>query len=246
MGIRPSTSCDSCCSSSCLGSPLGSNNPQWGTIVGNIQLQTDLIALLNDLSAGDHTHTFASITLTPTTLAGYGITDAASLTHNHDDRYSLIAHTHDDRYSLLAHTHDEYLTQPEGDLLYASITHNHDAEYADTEHNHDDRYMLKALPVETVADAAYSFVLADAAKHKRFTNAGAVALTVPDHATVAFPTGTRIRGTAAGAGGTVLSGMPGVTLNSRGGALNSGGQFAVWEIEKVADNEWDCLGDLIA
>lgn len=34
-----------------------------------------------------HTHTFASLTAKPTTLVGYGITDAASSTHNHDGTY---------------------------------------------------------------------------------------------------------------------------------------------------------------
>ena len=38
-------------------------------------------------SASGHTHTFASLTNKPTTLAGYGITDAASSSHNHDGRY---------------------------------------------------------------------------------------------------------------------------------------------------------------
>lgn len=41
-----------------------------------------------------HTHTFASLTSKPTTLAGYGITDAALSTHNHDGSYSPLGHTH--------------------------------------------------------------------------------------------------------------------------------------------------------
>lgn len=34
-------------------------------------------------AAGNHTHTFASLTSKPTTLSGYGITDAAALNHSH-------------------------------------------------------------------------------------------------------------------------------------------------------------------
>lgn len=34
-----------------------------------------------------HTHTFASLTSRPTTLSGYGITDAATSSHNHDTSY---------------------------------------------------------------------------------------------------------------------------------------------------------------
>lgn len=52
----------------------------------------------NHASAGyltslpSHTHTFASLTSKPTTLSGYGITDAASSSHNHDNRYITLAH----------------------------------------------------------------------------------------------------------------------------------------------------------
>lgn len=101
----------------------------------------------------------------------------------------------------------------------------------------------KRLTVENDASAAYAFVLADAGKHKRFTAAGAVAATVPPDT---FAIGDRIRCTAAGAGGVTVSGGAGVILNSRGGALTSAGQFAVFEIECVAANGFDVLGDLIA
>jgi hypothetical protein len=35
-----------------------------------------------------------------------------------------------------------------------------------------------------------------------------------------------------------------VTLNSRAAALAGAGQMAVFEIEKVASDEWDVLGDV--
>ena len=41
-------------------------------------------------SATGHTHTFASLTSKPTTLAGYGITDAAAATHNHTGVYEPV------------------------------------------------------------------------------------------------------------------------------------------------------------
>jgi hypothetical protein len=103
----------------------------------------------------------------------------------------------------------------------------------------------KELTIETVAGAAYTFVPADSYKHKRFTNAGAIVATVPKNASQAIPIGARIRITQAGAGQITLTPEDGtVTLNSRGASLKSAGQFAVLEIEKVAANEWDCLGDL--
>lgn len=102
------------------------------------------------------------------------------------------------------------------------------------------------LTVEAVSGVSYTFALADAGKHKRFTAAGAVLATVPPNSLVAFLTGTRIRGTAAGAGGVTLAPGQGVAINSRDAALRSAGQFAVFEIEKVAADEWDALGDLAA
>jgi hypothetical protein len=41
-----------------------------------------------------HNQAWSTITATPTTLAGYGITDAASATHNHDATYSPLGHAH--------------------------------------------------------------------------------------------------------------------------------------------------------
>jgi hypothetical protein len=61
------------------------------------------------------TPSFLTLTDKPTTLSGYGITDAASLTHNHDATYQPIG-----SYSLSSHNHD---------ASYASLTHNHDATY---------------------------------------------------------------------------------------------------------------------
>lgn len=100
------------------------------------------------------------------------------------------------------------------------------------------------LTVEATSSTAYTFALADAGKHKRLTAATAIAATVPPNSSVAYPAGTRIRCTAAGAGQVTLAPGSGVTLNSRGGALKSAGQFAVFEIEKVGTDEWDVLGDL--
>lgn len=43
------------------------------------------------LAAASHTHDWGDITGAPTTLAGYGITDAASSAHNHDAAYATLA-----------------------------------------------------------------------------------------------------------------------------------------------------------
>jgi len=65
------------------------------------------------------TITWSQIINRPSTLAGYGITDAASSTHNHDALYSTISHNHDALYSGISHTHTGF----------ALDSHNHDALY---------------------------------------------------------------------------------------------------------------------
>lgn len=51
----------------------------WGEITGTLSDQTDLQSALDGKSNVGHTHTFASLTSKPTTIAGYGITDFNSL-----------------------------------------------------------------------------------------------------------------------------------------------------------------------
>lgn len=103
----------------------------------------------------------------------------------------------------------------------------------------------KLLGIDTVAGAAYTFASADDLRHKRFTSAANVVATVPKNATDPIPIGARIRCTQAGLGFVTLTPEDGtVTLNSRDDLLTSTERFAVFEIEKVALNEWDCLGDL--
>lgn len=105
--------------------------------------------------------------------------------------------------------------------------------------------MTKLWPITADATGARGLVLADAFTHIRQTNAGGCVVTVPLNATQAFPIGTKIRFTSAGAAASTLVATGGVTLNSRGGALTAAGQFAVYEIEKVATDVWDVLGDLV-
>lgn len=55
------------------------------------------------VSAGNHTHTFASLTSKPTTLSGYGITDgtAADHTHPYDNNYKFVLNTSDALYTAI-------------------------------------------------------------------------------------------------------------------------------------------------
>ena len=56
------------------------------------------------VAAGNHTHTFASLTSKPTTISGYGITDAtpANHTHGYEDNYKFVLSTSDALYTAIA------------------------------------------------------------------------------------------------------------------------------------------------
>lgn len=64
-----------------------SNYQNADILVYNILTQKWENKQISDVS---HTHSWLDITSTPTTLSGYGITDAASSSHNHDGSYSPV------------------------------------------------------------------------------------------------------------------------------------------------------------
>lgn len=90
---------------------------------------------------------------------------------------------------------------------------------------------------------AYTLVLTDAGKHVMLDNASAIALTVPDNATVAFPIGTKITVEQSGAGAITVGGA-GVTFHSLGSDLTTAGQYAVITLLKKATNIWLVYGGL--
>ena len=81
-----------------------------------------------------HTHTFASLTSKPTTLSGYGITDAAT---------SGQGTKADTAYGWGDHSQQQYITQVQGDTLYQPI-----GNYAADVHTHSE-YAPKASPTLT-------------------------------------------------------------------------------------------------
>lgn len=96
------------------------------------------------------------------------------------------------------------------------------------------------LGVDVVAAATYDLVTADAGRHKRFTDGSAIVTVQAGQ----FTPGDRIRITDVGGGLTLDDDGGAVILNSRDGALASGGAFAVLEVECVDVDEFDILGDL--
>jgi hypothetical protein len=96
--------------------------------------------------------------------------------------------------------------------------------------------------VTTISGAAHTAALADVDGYLRFTNAGAVTLTIPANADAAFPVGAELHLVQAGAGTVTIAPASGVTVNSHGGDLSLAGPHAAATVKKVAANEWDAIG----
>lgn len=100
------------------------------------------------------------------------------------------------------------------------------------------------VPSSTQAGTSYTAVLADANTYILFTSSTAVAFTIPPNASEAFPIDTVISFEQNGTGPVTLTPGSGVTLNSRGAALITAGQYAVGSIKKVAADTWTVIGDM--
>lgn len=102
----------------------------------------------------------------------------------------------------------------------------------------DLRAATDADNIVTDATTARTLSLADAGQYLRFTNAGAITVTVPADAVTNFPVGTQIvlRRTT-GAGAVTLAGTPTVNGDASG-SVAADGTFA---LKKVAADEWDFI-----
>lgn len=100
-------------------------------------------------------------------------------------------------------------------------------------------------PSTTQTGTSYTLDIDDANTYIRLDNAAAIALTVPPNSGVAFPVDTVVSFEQTGVGAVTVTPGSGVTINSRGGALVSAGQYAVFQIKKVATDVWTLLGDLV-
>jgi hypothetical protein len=102
---------------------------------------------------------------------------------------------------------------------------------------------ITSVPENAQTGTAYTLVLADAGKLVSLANAAAITLTIPTHATVAFPIGTRIDLVQYGAGQVTVGGA-GVTIRSSGAKLRLAGQYSGATLWKKATNEWLLVGDI--
>lgn len=91
--------------------------------------------------------------------------------------------------------------------------------------------------------ASYTLVLGDAGDIIEISNAGAVTLTVPANASVAFPIGTMITVIQTGAGQITVTPAATVTINGNPG-LKTNGQWAAATLIKRATNTWVLIGNI--
>lgn len=92
----------------------------------------------------------------------------------------------------------------------------------------------------------YTLVPGDNYRSKHFTCPGAATLVVAPHSTQACSVGHRTRVSQKGAGQITITPGVGVTIHSADSALKSRVQFSVFELEQIATDEWNVLGDVTA
>ena len=102
-----------------------------------------------------------------------------------------------------------------------------------------------AYTVNAQTGTSYTLQLSDAGKFVTLTNGAAITLTVPDNATSAFPTGTRISFAQLGAGQVTVAPSGGVTINADPG-LKVAAQYGGAELVKLGTDEWLLVGRLTA
>lgn len=90
----------------------------------------------------------------------------------------------------------------------------------------------------------YQAALLDANAYTPFNVASPANFTIPTNATVPFPVGTRLIVEQMGAGTVAFVGAAGVTINSRGAAVTTAGQWAVAQAIQRAVDVWTITGDV--
>lgn len=99
-----------------------------------------------------------------------------------------------------------------------------------------------ALTLNAQTGTTYTPVLTDATKLVTLSNAGAITLTVPTNASVAYPTGSQINIQQIGAGQVTIVGDTGVTISATGTKLRV--QWSGATLVKTDTNVWTMFGDI--
>lgn len=109
----------------------------------------------------------------------------------------------------------------------------------------EDHFAKWTATINAQSGTTYTLVLADAEKRITTSNGGAVTITVPTNASVAFPTGTEIIITQVGAGAVTVDGATGVTVNGvSGGSVGIQNQYQSVALLKVGTDTWVASGDI--
>jgi hypothetical protein len=99
----------------------------------------------------------------------------------------------------------------------------------------------------TTTGTAKTIATADAFKSLKFTDAGAITVTIPTHASDAIPVGTYVELYQWGGQITVAAATPATTsIRSTDSQTKSRTTYSAMVLVKVADNEWLLTGDLTA
>lgn len=105
-----------------------------------------------------------------------------------------------------------------------------------------------SVTLRAVTTTSDTFVLADLRnKLVTYSNAAAIAVTIPLNSSVAFPVGTSINIAQTGAGQVTISGASGVTVRSTGATATTPktrAQYSAITCIKIATDEWLCVGDI--
>lgn len=102
-----------------------------------------------------------------------------------------------------------------------------------------------ATTVGTDSSTARTLLLSDAGKYLRFTNASAIAVTVPANSTAAFVVGEQVHIRQAALGAVTIAAEGGVTINvPSSGTLTLAGQGATVTLLKIGTDEWDLMGQV--
>lgn len=105
-----------------------------------------------------------------------------------------------------------------------------------------------SVTLRAVTTTSDTFVLADLRnKLITYSNASAIAVTIPLNSSVAFPIGTSINLAQTGAGQVTVSGASGVTIRSNGATATTPKtrvQYSAMVCIKIATDEWLCAGDV--
>lgn len=114
-----------------------------------------------------------------------------------------------------------------------------------TDYDYSWTTLTSTKTINAQTGTSYQLVLSDADRNAFLTlsNAGAVTLTIPTNATVAFPVGSVIEGANLNTGDVTITPAGGVTVNGAPG-LKISDQYGVFGLLKLATNTWIAYGRL--